>query len=163
MNIKTLGVTWVVGFLLLAQALAGDALETTAQNMVARQVAGWNAMDADAWAADFTEDSEFINIIGMRFVNRQQNVDRHAHLYTTIFKDSTLSGDVLAVKQLTDDVALVETRFILRGHSANPPGVQNTKPGELHTHIKLVLQKFGTDWRIVAAQNTALAPLPSSP
>ncbi len=138
--------------------LFADSLEDVAQVMMERQVAGWNLMDAELWAADFADDSEFVNIIAMHFKDRAENVQRHAHLYETIFKGSTLGAEVLRVRRLTDDVALVHTRFSLRGHSANPPGIGNTKPGMLKTHISFVLQRIDGDWRIVMAQNTAVPP-----
>ncbi len=148
----------IVSLTLAPALLLAESLEETAQAMMNRQVTGWNTMDAELWAADFTEDSDFVNIIGMHFTDRAQNVARHAFLFETIFRGSTLEADVLRVRRLTDDVALVHTRFYLRGHSANPPGVENTEPGMLKTHISFVLHRIDGEWRIAAAQNTAIAP-----
>ena len=138
--------------------LFAASLDEEAREMMNRQVAGWNTMDAELWASDFTDDSEFVNIVGMHFTNRAQNVQRHAFLFESIFKGSTLAAEVLSVRRLTEDVALVHTRFSLSGHSANPPGVENTEPGVLRTHISFVLHRVDGVWRIAAAQNTALAP-----
>ncbi len=146
----------LVASALLPTLLFAGSIEEVARDMMSRQVDGWNTMDAELWAADFAEDSEFVNIIGMHFTNRAQNVDRHAHLFDTIFKGSTLDAKVLRVRRLTDDVALVHTRFSLRGHSANPPGVRNTEPDVLKTHISFVLHRVDGQWRIALAQNTAI-------
>lgn len=144
--------------LLCPTLLLAETLNDIAHEMMERQVAGWNQMDAELWAADFAEESEFINIIGMHFTNRAQNVERHAYLFDTIFAGSTLAADILRVRQLTDDIALVHTRFSLRDHTANPPGIDNTTSEVLQTHIHFVLQRMDGAWRIVMAQNTALPP-----
>lgn len=148
----------IVSLTLAPALLFAESLEKTAQAMMDRQVAGWNTMDAELWAADFTEDSDFVNIIGMHFTDRAQNVARHAFLFETIFRGSTLDAKILRVRRLTEDVALVHTRFTLRGHSANPPGVENTEPEVLKTHISFVLHRIDGAWRIAAAQNTAITP-----
>lgn len=149
---------FIVAVALSPAPLLAESLEEIARGMMERQVAGWNAMDAEQWAADFSENSDFVNIIAMHFTNRAQNVQRHAFLFETIFEGSTLDADILRVRALTDDVALVHTRFSLRGHRANPPGVRNTETGVLKTHISFVLQRIDDEWRIVAAQNTAIGP-----
>ena len=52
-----------------------------AHDLAAALTAAWNAGDADAFAARFAPDAEFINIFGMLFVGREAVAAQHrAHL-----------------------------------------------------------------------------------
>lgn len=123
----------------------------------------WNARDASAWVENFTPDSGFVNILGMRFPDRASNQERHASLFATIFRDSTLHAEVLHIRFTDPDTAVAEVRFRLVGYAALPPGIGETAPGVLETRLVDVLQKIDGNWRIVFSQNTAIVPLPPKP
>ena len=123
----------------------------------------WNARDAAAWVQNFTPDSGFVNILGMRFPDRDSNEERHASLFATIFRDSTLTAEVLHIRFTGPDTAVAEVRLRLAGYARLPPGIGETGPGVLETRLVDVLQKIDGDWRIVFSQNTAIVPLPPSP
>jgi uncharacterized protein (TIGR02246 family) len=118
----------------------------------------WNARDANAWAENFTPDSGFVNILGMRFPDRASNQERHAALFATIFRDSTLHAEVLHIRFTDPDTAVAEVLFRLVGYKALPPGIGETAPGVLETRLVDVLQKINGHWRIVFSQNTAIVP-----
>jgi len=118
----------------------------------------WNARDATAWVQRFAEDSDFTNILGMHFPDRQANEARHAQLFATIFADSQLSADVLGVRPVGDTGAVAELQFTLVGYAKLPPGIQETEPGVLRTRLITVFEYRDGAWRIVAAQNTAILP-----
>ena len=118
----------------------------------------WNARSAEDWVAQFTEDSDFTNILGMHFGDRDENRARHAALFATIFSDSRLEARVLNVRMIGLDAAVAEVQFTLRGYGTLPPGIQETAPGVLRTRLISVLEKRNGEWWIVAAQNTAILP-----
>ena len=119
----------------------------------------WNARDASAWVKDFTADSRFINILGMRFPDRVSNEARHAALFATIFRNSTLTAELLGIRFGGPASAIVEARLRLTGYEALPPGIQESEPGALETRLVDVLQRIDGRWRIIFSQNTAIAPL----
>ena len=94
----------------------------------------------------------------MHFPDRAANVDRHAQLFATIFRDSRLEAEVLGVRAVGSDAAVAEVEFRLVGYERLPPGIQETEPGVLRTRLISVLERSGGAWRIVAAQNTAILP-----
>jgi uncharacterized protein (TIGR02246 family) len=118
----------------------------------------WNARDASAWVENFTPDSGFVNILGLRFPDRASNQERHAALFATIFRDSTLQAEVLHVRFPDPDTAVAEVLLRLVGYEALPPGIGETVPGVLETRLVDVLQKVDGHWRIVFSQNTAIVP-----
>ncbi|MDE0001792.1 MAG: hypothetical protein OXQ29_03765 [Rhodospirillaceae bacterium] len=77
------------GGLLWAQGVAEE--QTVCQVLVDREAA-WNTRDATAWVKDFGTDSRFVNTLGMRFPDRASNEQRHAALFATIIRSSTLTG-----------------------------------------------------------------------
>lgn len=148
--------------LLGSTSIWAESWDTEARALVDRQVAAWNAMDAEAWSADYTEDSDFINIMGTRFQDRAANKERHALLFGSLFRGSTLNAEIVRLRRLGEDGALVDVILILRGHQRPPPFLQNTSEGELRTRMKYVLQRIDGRWHIIAAQNTAISPNPTA-
>ena len=125
--------------------------------------AAWSFRDAAAWVRDFTADSGFVNILGMRFADRAGNEERHAALFATIFRDSLLTVELLHIRFADSDSAVVEARLQLTGYERLPPGIRETEPGMLATRLLDVVQRIDGRWRVVFSQNTAIAPLPSGP
>ena len=153
-----------VSLLVLVMATASLAAQSAADERAIRDALlslpdAWNARDASAWVENFTPDSGFVNILGMKFPNRASNEERHAALFATIFRDSTLQADVLHIRFTGSDSAVAEVLFRLVGYTALPPGISDTVPGVLETRLVNVLQKIDGYWRIVFSQNTAIVPL----
>jgi len=118
----------------------------------------WNARDAEAWVANFDEESGFTNILGMHFPNRDANEARHAQLFETIFAHSTLTARVLSVRPVGGEGAVAEVEFELVGYERLPPDVEETEPGLLRTRLIVVLERVDAQWSVLAAQNTAVLP-----
>ena len=95
----------------------------------------WNARDASAWVENFTPDSGFVNILGVRFSDRASNQERHETLFATIFRDSTLQAEVLHIRFTGPDTVVAEVLFRLVGYEALPPGIGETAPGVLETRL----------------------------
>ncbi len=125
--------------------------------------AAWNRRSASAWAAGFTEASGFTNILGMHFDNRAANEARHAELFATIFSESLLTAEVLDIRPIGRDAAVVETSFELVGYSRLPPGIEETSSGMLQTRLISVFERRNGQWMIVEAQNTAVSALAVPP
>jgi uncharacterized protein (TIGR02246 family) len=128
---------------------------------LAQQEAAWNRHDAKAWVAPFSEDAEFINILGMKLEGRPEIERRHAEIFGGIFAHSKVEVTTRKVRSLGATAALVETDYALTGYDRLPPGIRPTDAdGTLRTRLKYVWQLTHDGWRVVAAQNTAIFPLP---
>lgn len=144
-----------------AMAAEATADESAIRTLLAEQTAAWNRGDAKAWTAGFAADADFVNILGMYFAGRQAIEDRHAQLFSTIFRGSHLEVGVEKVRFVGPDAAIAETIHRLRGFARLPPGIQPTDAsGELRTRLKYVLERRPAGWTIVSAQNTAIHPTP---
>jgi uncharacterized protein (TIGR02246 family) len=144
-----------------ACADAGHAQdEVDIRQLVAVQAEGWNRGDATAWAQDFAPEADFINIVGSVFDGHEQIEQRHAAIFSTIFKGSQVKVTVRKIVFPEADIAVVDTVHELTGHGGLPPGVRNTEDGLLRTQMKYVMKKTSGQWRILAGHNTDVKPAP---
>jgi uncharacterized protein (TIGR02246 family) len=144
-----------------APAEPAEAAEPTIRRLLAQQTEDWNLHDAHAWAAPFSEDAEFINILGTLLEGRGEIERRHAEIFRTIFARTQVVVTVRRVRALGASAAVAETDYELRDYDRLPPGIQPTDAdGTLRTRLKYVFERAPAGWRIVAAQNTAILPLP---
>jgi uncharacterized protein (TIGR02246 family) len=156
--------TLFVGCFQPAEAPPPPSAEPAIRAALARQADAWNHHDAKAWVASFSEDAEFINILGMSLVGRAEIEKRHAEIFGGIFARSRVVVTTRKVRALGPTAALAETDYELRDYDRLPPGIRPTDAdGTLRTRLKYIWELEQGQWRIVAAQNTAILPPPPSP
>ncbi|MFC4338036.1 SgcJ/EcaC family oxidoreductase [Salininema proteolyticum] len=67
----------------------------------------WNSGDAEAYAAAFTEDADYITFFGRRFRGRREIEDSHRYLFEGPLKGSKMADEgETDVRMLSPDVAL---------------------------------------------------------
>jgi uncharacterized protein (TIGR02246 family) len=115
----------------------------------------WNRRDADALAALFEDDAEFVNVTGRWWHDRASIRAAHEYGLTRIFSASTLSIEERRVKRLSDDVVVVHARMTLAGQL--PVGLIE-HPGERTTVFTFVVRRVGDRWLCASAHNTDVVP-----
>jgi uncharacterized protein (TIGR02246 family) len=138
--------------------------EAAIRATLAKQAEAWNRHDVKAWVEPFTEDANFVNILGMSLQGRAEIERRHAELFQGIFAHSRVVVTARKVRALGATAALVETDYELRGYDRLPPGVRPTDAdGTLRTRMNYVWRLQPDGWRAISAQNTAVLALPGKP
>lgn len=159
----------VTGLLLLALCFCACSkpappAEAAIREALARQADAWNKHDAHTWVALFASDAEFVNILGMSLQGRAEIEKRHAEIFRGIFSHSRVQVKTRRVRQLGPTAALAETDYELRDYDRLPPGIRPTDAdGTLRTRLKYVWALDHDEWKVVAAQNTAILPPPTTP
>jgi uncharacterized protein (TIGR02246 family) len=123
-------------------------------------VDGWNRGDAEAMAAAFDDDADYIVFNGIHLKGRQQIASLHQQLFDSFLKGTHLGGGGQgeggpgnAVRFLTPDVALVHSRGgVQRSGQAEASPEQNS----IQTFV--VVKRNG-EWSVAAFQNTRIQPL----
>lgn len=128
-------------------------METPA-DVVADWQEAWNAADADALAALFAKDAEFVNVVGLWWHDRESIRDAHDFGFRTIFPGSTMSMGEPRVRFLGEDAAVVHSHWHLVGQ-VSPAGEQ---AGPREGIFIFVLERREAGWIAVAAQNTDVVP-----
>jgi len=140
----------------LAQSVSSPELQI--DHILSAQEIAWNVGNSKAWGSAFTDDADFINILGQAFHGRETIVQLHARIFAGPYSGSHATVTVRQFRQLTPEVAMVEAVHEVTNFISLPAGIVPTTPGALKTRIKYVLIKRDETWQIVAAQNTAILP-----
>ncbi|MYM90823.1 SgcJ/EcaC family oxidoreductase [Rugamonas sp. FT82W] len=141
-----------------AQAAPSDD-ELAIQQAESRWQDAWNRHDMDALSSLFTDDADFVQVNGRRWVGPAEIKKNHALVHEMMFKDSVWTNLKLDVRFLKPDVAIAHQTWGLRG-DRNPDGTPRTPREGLFTQVFV---KRGDRWLISAAHNTNIAVVPGSP
>ena len=118
-----------------------------------RQAESWNAHDAKAYSALFTEDADVVNVVGWWWKGRAEMERNLTSAFATAFRESTLTITDVQVRFLTPDIALAHARWTMTG-ARMPPGMPEPREG-IQT---LTMVKQGGKWLIAGFQNTNSMP-----
>jgi uncharacterized protein (TIGR02246 family) len=114
----------------------------------------WNAGDASAYVRPFDAGVDFVNVYGQCWRGRDELLQAHQQLFAGPFAGSTNRYDILDIKKLTPDVALVHVEALM----TVPAG---PLAGQRHAFMTIVAQRRTGDWSIAALHNTMISPLPT--
>ena len=135
---------------------------TPAEDTAAGLATAWNHGDAEAWGERFWPDARFVNVLAHVFSGRREIVAQHARIFATIYKGSQLTITGVRTQAAGADHMLAEVESAGTGMHALPPGLVLVD-GALRSHMVLLLERRGSEWKIAYAQNTAFTPLPPAP
>jgi len=130
------------------------SLEERAIRDLPRHLAeSWNRHDGTAYAAVFTEDSDYIAFDGTHLKGRKQNADHHQRIFDTVLRGTRLVYENVSVRFLTPDVAVMhgEGSVLMPWHATVTAGRRS-----IQTYV--VVRQGGV-WRIAAFQNARVRPM----
>jgi uncharacterized protein (TIGR02246 family) len=135
-----------------ADAPANDAADEAAVRENVRQMeTGWNTKSGALFAKPFAADADYVVVNGMYLRGREAIEQSHQRIFDTIYKNSTLSISVKQIRFIRSDVAVVHVQGVNKFR-------QGEETRETNSMITLVMSKEKGDWKIVAFQNTQIAP-----
>jgi uncharacterized protein (TIGR02246 family) len=111
----------------------------------------WNAHDMAAFGALFHADASFVNRFAHLVRGADEIVALHRGIHETIYRDSTLQNELIAVDMIGEGVAVVHFWSRLSTGAAHPAG-----PHRIDTLILAVVTRVNGVWRIRAAENVTL-------
>ncbi|MFF8025010.1 SgcJ/EcaC family oxidoreductase [Streptomyces sp. NPDC007896] len=127
------------------QTRAAD--ETAIRNVLKGVYEAWNASDADAFVADYTEDASAI-LPGSYRKSREEIRESMKAGFSTFLKGSTTTDKVLNIRFLNDDAAVVvsETGILFPG--------ETEVPADRLVVASWVLARQDGKWLLAAYQNS---------
>ena len=130
--------------------LAND--EAGVRALMQRLNDAWGEGDADAYAALFTEDADYVIFDGSLAKGRAAIAEVHRPLFEGFMKGSRLAGQTTAIRFLAPDIALVHGKgAVLRKNQQRP------SRRALSVQTTIVIRQ-GDRWLITAFQNTRYRP-----
>jgi uncharacterized protein (TIGR02246 family) len=126
-----------------------DAAQATADitALIKATVAAWDAGDGAAYAAGFTEDATYVTFVGTLYRGRDEIGRAHQALFDKFLKGSRLVEEVLDVRFLGPDTAVVTSRGDVAKH-----GDRLAKLAKVQTYT--FVREADGRWRIAAFHNT---------
>ncbi|WP_306131436.1 SgcJ/EcaC family oxidoreductase [Roseivivax marinus] len=113
----------------------------------------WASRDGAEIGALFSEDAEFVNVVGLWWHARDAIANAHGYALGSFFAETKLRPGATRVKRLSNDHAIVQCRFRLTGQRT-PDG---RTAAERRTILTFVVERRTNGWIAVAAQNTDVA------
>ena len=117
--------------------------------------AAWMNRDADALASLFSEDADFVNVVGIWWEDRAAIRKAHHYGLTTFFRASRLTVGRTKLRRIGNDAAVVHARMILTGQLAPYGSEAGRRTGILSF---IMARQAGGGWLCVSAQNTDIVP-----
>jgi uncharacterized protein (TIGR02246 family) len=126
--------------------------EAAIRDLEDRFNAAWNRHDPDAIAESLSDDAQFITVNGAWTHSRQgfRDLMQRLHGPTGPFRSSTRRSPDMQVTFLSPDIAILHTRFWIKGEVMHDALSQEDRES-VGTRV---VQRIGGRWRIVATQNT---------
>ena len=138
---------------------AQTSSDTTAvRNIIRNEIETWNTGDAVGYSRDFSATGTFTNIRGQFFTGYPGYLKQHEVIFQGIFRHSTLKQDIVSLKFVRPDVAIVETVTTVNGAKQSPVGVTRDGKGRIRTRLLQVVAKEGGVWKIVTYHNVDVKP-----
>jgi uncharacterized protein (TIGR02246 family) len=143
----------------------GKSDEAAIRSILQEEVTAWNKGDAQAYSQHFAADGTFTNIRGMFFTGHQAFLDRHEEIFKGMFRGTVVRQDVVSLRFVRSDVAVVETLTSVSGFSASgpPPGTPADVKGRLRTRLLQVMVKDAGEWKITVYHNVDIKPGVAAP
>ena len=116
----------------------------------------WNAHDPEGLSESLVDDAQFITVNGAWTTSREgfRDLMRRLHGASGPFRASTRRTPEMQVRFLAPDIALLHSRFWIKGEVMHDELSQEDRES-VGTRV---LRKIDGRWRIVATQNTDVRP-----
>jgi uncharacterized protein (TIGR02246 family) len=149
-----------IPILVLTSQLTAQSRSDTAavRNIVKNEIETWNKGDATGYSRDFAMSGTFTNIRGQFFTGHPGYLKQHEVIFQGIFNNTTLKQEIVSLKFIRPDVAVLETATTVNGAAESPVGVTRDANGRIRTRLMQVVAKENGIWKILTYHNVDVKP-----
>jgi uncharacterized protein (TIGR02246 family) len=149
-----------IPILVLTSQLTAQSRSDTAavRNIVKNEIETWNKGDATGYSRDFAMSGTFTNIRGHFFPALPGSLTNHEVIFMGIFTTTTLKQEIVSLKFIRPDVAVLETATTVNGAAESPVGVTRDANGRIRTRLMQVVAKENGIWKILTYHNVDVKP-----
>ncbi len=126
--------------------------------LIAAAVERWNRHDVPGYASLWTEDSDFVNVVGIHRRGRRELQLELEWLHGSRFRNTQVRMERPSVRLLTTELALAHVEWTMTG-DPGMPGFP-TEDGQRRGIFTHVVKRTPEGWRFLASQNTDTLPIP---
>ena len=150
----------ILALAFIAEAHSAVAADSATDEKAIRQIVKdyetiWNKHDMSTFGNLFTDDAEWVNVVGHVWRGKADIVKAHKVVHETNFKNRNMQLDNMTVRFIRPDVAVSIVRWTLDGFEA-PDGRHFPKGPNVAT---LVFVKQDGKWLISSGENVTVDPV----
>jgi uncharacterized protein (TIGR02246 family) len=131
-------------------------MENELRAIVAHLESSWNRSDSIAFAEVFAPDADFVHILGGYYNGRDQVEAGHRIIFDTIYKNSVNKWEVVKIRPLGIDAAVVFTVSELEFQQGGNKVKMQSRP-------TMIAERRDGKWQIAAFQNTLIKDANAGP
>ncbi len=147
----------LIGGLILAQNRTKDEAAINAQ--IDAMINSWNNHNYDDLKNYTTEDTDWVNVVGMWWKGRKESQYAHQVYHNTMFKTSVAEKKSVDIRFVTKDVAIAHLVWHFYGGAPLPDGTPpKTKDNPNVDLATLVYVKQNGKWLMTAGENVHIVP-----
>lgn len=142
----------LISGLILAQNRTQD--ETAINKQVDAMIYSWNHHNYDDLKNYTTENTDWVNVVGMWWKGRKESQYAHQQYHNTIFKTTIMEKTSVTIRFVTKDVAIAHVVLHTSGGDVPLPDGKKQEPTDgLAT---LVYVKQNQKWLMTAGENVVI-------
>ena len=142
----------VFGGFVFAQDRARD--EAAINKQIDAMVASWNNHNYDNMKDYATDDTDWVNVVGMWWKGRKQSQYAHQEYHKTFLKTSVCEKRTVTIRFVTKDVAVVHLAWHFYDSDPNAKPLPDGKPAHPNDDLAtLVYVKQNGKWLMTAGEN----------
>ena len=151
----TVTVFLLISGLLFAQNRSKD--EAAINKQVDAMIYSWNNHNYDDLKNYTTENTDWVNVVGMWWKGRKESQYAHQVYHNTIFKTSVMEKKSVAIRFITKDVAIAHVVFHSYDSDPHPAPLPDGKtPGPTDALAMIVYVKQNEKWLMTAGENVII-------
>ena len=131
-------------------------LQEAARDLASRFTDTWNRQDGSEYGSAYWPEAELVDPTGAIWDGREAITQMHVELWQGPAHSSRVDARVRRVRPLAPNVRVIDLDVAVEGFA--PPGA--SPAGKIEAHLKHVVEKRDGEWKIIASQNTFVAPQP---
>lgn len=145
-------ITTTVFLLMCGIIFSQDSIKdkTAINKQIDAMLYSWNNHNYDDMKNYTTEDTDWVNVVGMWWKGRKESQYAHQTYHNTFLKESVAEKKSMVIRFITNDVAIVHFVCHFSGGGPLPDGTDIRPSDDLST---LVFVKENGKWLMTAGEN----------
>ena len=151
-KVFTIIILLVVSKMIFAQDSSGDKVAINAQ--IDAMINSWNNHNYDDLKDYTTENTDWVNVVGMWWKGRKESQYAHQAYHNTIFKTTVMEKKSVAIRFVTKDVAIAHVMLHTSGGDVPMPDGRKSEPTDALATLIYVNQNG--KWLMTAGANVVI-------
>lgn len=116
-------------------------------------VTKWNSKNLELFSTVFTDDAEYIDIVGQIAIGKNDLIEQHRFPFEVVNKIAIFSLDNLYIRSVTENLILVTGNWVCENSTTPKGDILPIRSGV----IQVICRNENNEWKISLVHNTDLS------